>query len=666
MANKEIGASLKLDANQANQTLKQFKQDLKIANAELLKAIELFGETSDEAAAAAKKVAEFKDRIGDSKALIDGFNPDRKFQALSSTISGLAGGFAGLQGALALVGIESEDVQKSLLKVQAALAISQGVNSVLELKDTFNQLGAVIKATTIYQKANNAVTAAAAFVQKLFTGSVNQTSVAFQGLKTAIVATGIGLLVVAIGFAISKINEWTKSTEDQEKAQERLKRATEDLNEAVEKQGQLSDRFTKENIAQAKARGASENELQSIERKGHEDRIYFAETALQDAKAKGIDTLQFEERLQKERSNLRIFDFDQQAKLLEKQRDEAKKALEKRLADEKAARDKFLQERIANEKAAEDQIKKLRIQAELDSIKDETERAKRKIKLENQLERERVNSINLSEKTRLALILEINKAEDAALESIDRESLEKKKARDAERLAANLEFMTSAFEQSKAFIQAQNDLRGELASFQRTELEQQLFELDEWYKARRKIAGDNEVLQNELTKEYERQRTAIVRTEALNRLSIVSSILGRAADLFGKQTAVGKTLAIAEATINTYAGATQALRGKVAAPEPLATAIRIAQAALIVATGIKSIKEIIKTKVPGTGGGATPATPSLDVQAPLTPQVGSTALNQEAINNTGNATVRAFVIETDVENQRERIERLNRAARLGG
>jgi len=39
-------------------------------------------------------------------------------------------------------------------------------------------------------------------------------------------------------------------------------------------------------------------------------------------------------------------------------------------------------------------------------------------------------------------------------------------------------------------------------------------------------------------------------------------------------------------------------------------------------------------------------------------------LNQQMINATGNAAVRAFVLETDVSGNQERIKRLNRAARI--
>lgn len=208
-------------------TFKNFKQQLKEANLELQAVINKFGELSPEAAAAAKKVAELKDTIGDAKALTDAFNPDRKFQAFSTALSGVAGGFSAIQGAMALVGEEGEDVQKTLLKVQSALAVSQGVNSVLELKDSFKQLGAFIQSTTAFQKLNTAATAAAAVVQRLFGISVDETAVSFKVLRGAIIATGLGLLIVALGEVVAHLDDINRAINGVSKQQQALN----DINE---------------------------------------------------------------------------------------------------------------------------------------------------------------------------------------------------------------------------------------------------------------------------------------------------------------------------------------------------------------------------------------------------------------------------------------------------
>ena len=148
--------------------LGSLKSQLRAAQNEVNALADKFGATSDQAVKAAKKAAELKDAIGDAKALTDAFNPDAKFNALSSSLSGVASGFAAYQGALGLAGVESKDLEEQLLKVQSAMAVAQGLQGLGEARDSFKQLKAV---------------------------AID----AFKGIKTAIGSTGIGLLVIALG-----------------------------------------------------------------------------------------------------------------------------------------------------------------------------------------------------------------------------------------------------------------------------------------------------------------------------------------------------------------------------------------------------------------------------------------------------------------------------------
>jgi hypothetical protein len=52
------------------------------------------------------------------------------------------------------------------------------------------------------------------------------------------------------------------------------------------------------------------------------------------------------------------------------------------------------------------------------------------------------------------------------------------------------------------------------------------------------------------------------------------------------------------------------------------------------------------------------------IEAPVAPALSSTALNQQMINSMNSATSRAFVLESDISGNQERIQRLNRAARI--
>ena len=164
--------------------LGSLKSQLKEAQRDVEALSEKFGVTSKEATNAARKAAQLKDAIGDAKALTDAFNPDAKFNALSTSLGGVASGFAAYQGAMGLVGVESKELEAQLLKVQSAMALSQGLQQIGEARDSFMQLGAVIKTSVIN---------------------------AFSSLKTALISTGIGALVIGIGLLIANFDKLKNS-----------------------------------------------------------------------------------------------------------------------------------------------------------------------------------------------------------------------------------------------------------------------------------------------------------------------------------------------------------------------------------------------------------------------------------------------------------------------
>jgi len=105
-----------------------------------------------------RKTGELKAAQSDLKDLIEASRPDQPFKVLSNTLKSSAQAFAGLQGAMQLFGVESEDAQKALLKVQAALALVEGTKALDGFTDSFKQLNAVIKANP-YLIAATAITA---------------------------------------------------------------------------------------------------------------------------------------------------------------------------------------------------------------------------------------------------------------------------------------------------------------------------------------------------------------------------------------------------------------------------------------------------------------------------------------------------------------------------
>ena len=192
---------------QGNVAYKTFKTQLREANQELQKQIQLTGESSQETIKAAKAVADLKDQMGFASDLADSFNPDQKFKALGAATQVAATGVQGVTAGMALFGDQSEDTQKTLLKVQAAMAFSDAISGLSDLGDQWALLKNTISASSVATKANTAATGAAAMVQNLFTGAVNTSSAGFKGLKLAIAGTGIGLLVVGLALVVTNFSK---------------------------------------------------------------------------------------------------------------------------------------------------------------------------------------------------------------------------------------------------------------------------------------------------------------------------------------------------------------------------------------------------------------------------------------------------------------------------
>ncbi len=159
------------------------------------------------------KAGELDDQIKDVNATISNIGSDtRNIEGLIGVAQGVAGGFAVAQGAAALFGEENEDVQKALLKVNAAMAILQGLQQIQTLlqKESTAALFVNRIATTVNTTAMNLYSAAT-------TGATATTRV----FKAALVSTGIGAIVVALGFLIEHLMS-------AEEAQDKLNKTTDD------------------------------------------------------------------------------------------------------------------------------------------------------------------------------------------------------------------------------------------------------------------------------------------------------------------------------------------------------------------------------------------------------------------------------------------------------
>lgn len=146
--------------------------------------------------------------------------------------------------------------------------------------------------------------------------------------------------------------------------------------------------------------------------------------------------------------------------------------------------------------------------------------------------------------------------------------------------------------------------------------------------------------------------------------------LNAVGEIVGKQTVAGKALGTATALINTFLGITEIWRNKTVLPEPFGTISKVAATVTAAASGFAAVRGIMRTQVPGGGGGSGQSVPSVSTAtAPLQPQSLGMQLNSASIQGIGNAAAggvnRAFVLDSDINDSQERQARLQRAARLG-
>jgi hypothetical protein len=210
---------------------KTLKQQYKEAVLEVQKLADAFGATSIEVQNASKRAAELKDQIEDVNDAIQAQKGEGAFIALGKSLSSVASGFSAVEGAMGLVGAESEDVQKAMLRVQSAMALAQGLEGLEDAGRAFKQLGAVVKSTTVYTTLYNfvmgvsnketatnvALTEADTTAKVGLTGATGGLSVvtgtattAMKLFRMALIATGIGAIVVLVGLLIANFDKVTK------------------------------------------------------------------------------------------------------------------------------------------------------------------------------------------------------------------------------------------------------------------------------------------------------------------------------------------------------------------------------------------------------------------------------------------------------------------------
>ena len=163
-------------------------------------------------------------------------------QKLGSALNGATSGFAATQGAIALFGEENEALEKSLLKVQSALAIQQGVDG---LRTSYKELGSATGIATKAQAALNFVINLNPFV--LITTAIVGAIAALATFTSALDPAIQGLKDFGDWIGITNFEEEERAKASKKRFEQEKKRLAE-AKKQLEKQAQAQKKYTEAHI----------------------------------------------------------------------------------------------------------------------------------------------------------------------------------------------------------------------------------------------------------------------------------------------------------------------------------------------------------------------------------------------------------------------------------
>ena len=269
-----------------------------------------------------RSAGQIQDAVGDMRAEVKYFSSDtRRLDSVLGGIQGVAGAFSAVEGATAMLGIESKDLQKTMVQLQGALALVNGLQAVSN----------ALQAESAFMKG---LDIAATRIQTYVLG---QATVAARAYATALVATGAGAILVAIGLiaaAMGSVKKETKeATEEVNNFTKAYEKQAETAKKSAEIGNQISDELLKKQLDRAKLRGASEAELYQIEIEFYKSRKANLESYLTTVDQHSAKYLQIQREISAIQIKIDETTTESQIKNAEKRREKKKEQLKKENED---------------------------------------------------------------------------------------------------------------------------------------------------------------------------------------------------------------------------------------------------------------------------------------------------------------------------------------------
>lgn len=196
--------------------------------------------------------------------------------------TGIVSGFSAVNAIMTLTGSNTEDLQKAMVALQAGIALVQGMEGLEGLPKTINNTVTSLKSLFTATTKETAATGALATSQGFLATVTKGVSNAFKGLKTALLSSGIGGIIVLIGALGTAMTALVGVIRKNLQAENEFKDTNEKLNESFATQNEALDL----QIKYMQADGASTQEIIEAKRKLVQQQKAETEAALANAQAR--------------------------------------------------------------------------------------------------------------------------------------------------------------------------------------------------------------------------------------------------------------------------------------------------------------------------------------------------------------------------------------------
>lgn len=161
------------------------------------------GRTSPIGQEALKRSAQLKDKLTDLDNEVKRLAQDGKnLQGAMQISSGVVAGYQAFIGVTALLGVENEELMRTMVKLQATMSVIQAIEQIRSATEKESLSMLLIK---------NVRTKTLTALNFLYAGSIKVINGALKSFRGALIATGLGALVVLIGTIIAKWDDWKDS-----------------------------------------------------------------------------------------------------------------------------------------------------------------------------------------------------------------------------------------------------------------------------------------------------------------------------------------------------------------------------------------------------------------------------------------------------------------------